>query len=82
MRIPVFGLEGVEADDTIASIITQCASDHAELAIRIASRDKDLTQLCAPRVDMFDAMKDALVTIQTPLPVWMVKSNDLEWLRS
>ena len=62
MRIPVFGLEGVEADDTIASIITQCASDHADLAIRIASRDKDLTQLCSPRVDMFDAMKDALVT--------------------
>ena len=62
MRIPVFGLEGVEADDTIASIITQCAAKHSDLAIRIASRDKDLTQLCSPRVDMFDAMKDALVT--------------------
>ena len=49
---------------------------NTDLAIRIASRDKDLTQLCSPRVDMFDAMKDALVT---PSDVFKTEGVEPTW---
>ncbi len=61
LAIPVLGEERVEADDVIASLVTQLRSDRPELLIRIVSRDKDLTQLVGEGVDLFDAQKDAIV---------------------
>ncbi len=60
--IPVYGVEGVEADDTIATICRQLA-DQPDVKIRIVSRDKDLEQLLGERVEMYDVHKDTLVTV-------------------
>ncbi|UCD76745.1 MAG: hypothetical protein JSV91_07420, partial [Phycisphaerales bacterium] len=61
MQIPVIGVEGVEADDVIASLVRRLRAERPDLNIRIVSRDKDLTQLLAEGVEMFDAHKDEIV---------------------
>ncbi len=61
LHIPVLGIPGVEADDTIATLVRRHQNDD-DLTIRIISRDKDLTQLIGPNVEMFDAHKEAIVT--------------------
>ena len=62
MNVPVLGMEGVEADDVIATLVKQLPRDHKDLNIRIISRDKDLSQLITDRVELFDIHKDELVT--------------------
>ena len=52
MRVPVIGREGVEADDVIASLVRRLEVEHEDLAIRIVSRDKDLSQLIDDRVEL------------------------------
>jgi DNA polymerase-1 len=60
--IPVYGMEEVEADDVIGTIVERLHDERPELAIEIVSRDKDLTQLLRDRVTMLDPMKDEHVT--------------------
>ncbi|MEM7777233.1 MAG: DNA polymerase I [Pseudomonadota bacterium] len=48
--------EGYEADDLIATYATEAAAAEAE--VTIVSSDKDLMQLVAPGVTMFDGMKN------------------------
>jgi DNA polymerase I len=43
--VPVLGLEGFEADDVIATLVTSLRAKHPDLKIRIVSKDKDLKQL-------------------------------------
>ena len=62
LGIPVIGVEGVEADDVIATIVRRTRRDHPGMRVRIVSRDKDLTQLVDQDVELFDAMKDEVVT--------------------
>ena len=62
MNVPVLGMEGVEADDVIATLVKQLPREHKDLNIRIISRDKDLSQLITDRVELFDIHKDELVT--------------------
>jgi DNA polymerase-1 len=62
LAIPVIGIEGVEADDVIATIVRRTRAEHPEMRVRIVSRDKDLVQLTGDGVEMFDAMKDEVVT--------------------
>ncbi len=62
MNVPVLGMEGVEADDVIATLVKQLPREHKHLNIRIISRDKDLSQLITDRVELFDIHKDELVT--------------------
>ena len=62
MNVPVLGMEGVEADDVIATLVKQLPREHKDLNIRIISRDKDLSQLITDRVELFDIHKDQLVT--------------------
>ena len=62
MQIPVIAQERVEADDVIATLVKRLPVEHPNLHIRIVSRDKDLTQLITDRVEMFDAMKDQVIT--------------------
>ena len=62
MGIPVLGQAGVEADDTIATLVKRLRAEQPDLKIRILSRDKDLTQLIDDNVEMFDAHKDSVVT--------------------
>lgn len=57
MGIPIYGLEEVEADDVIASIVEQVAQDSDSLEVTIVSKDKDLQQLLGPRVSMLNLKK-------------------------
>jgi len=55
MKIPVLAVEGVEADDTIATIAERFRDEHPDVLIRIVSKDKDLQQLLEDgRVEMRD----------------------------
>ncbi|MCC6426228.1 MAG: DNA polymerase I [Phycisphaerales bacterium] len=45
LGIPIIGVEGVEADDIIATLVTTLRKSNPELAIRMVSKDKDLKQL-------------------------------------
>jgi len=66
--VPVIGSEGFEADDVIATLVTQLRTQHPDLAIRIISKDKDLKQLLGggdlpdgrPAVALFDIHTDVL----------------------
>ena len=62
MRIPVIGIPGVEADDVIATIAKDVRREHDDVRVRIVSRDKDLTQVIGDGIELFDAMKDEVVT--------------------
>jgi len=55
LRIPVFAVEEVEADDVIATIVHRVRREHPEVRIRIVSKDKDLGQLLDEHTTLFDA---------------------------
>ncbi|MBN1444182.1 MAG: DNA polymerase I [Planctomycetes bacterium] len=59
MEIPIFRVEGQEADDIIATVAERFRDEDIEL--RIVSRDKDLHQLLTDRVKLWDPMKDRLI---------------------
>ncbi|GAB4545055.1 MAG: DNA polymerase I [Phycisphaerales bacterium] len=55
INVPLFGAEGYEADDVIATVATRLASVEDAPRIRIVSKDKDLRQLLVQgRVEMYD----------------------------
>ncbi len=58
LGIPVLAVEGVEADDTIAAVVTRMRREHPDLEIRIVSRDKDLGQLVDSHTRLFDPQTD------------------------
>jgi DNA polymerase-1 len=62
-NIPILGVQRYEADDVIATVARALRDDVGDdLLLRIVSRDKDLTQLLRDGVELFDPMKDAIVT--------------------
>ncbi len=69
LNIPTLGCEGFEADDVIATLVTQLRARHPELRIRIISKDKDLKQLLADAspqgesVELFDIHTDLLIDV-------------------
>jgi DNA polymerase-1 len=56
LRLREICIPGVEADDVIASMIK--AYDDAGLDVVIVTSDKDLMQLVAPNVQLWDTMRD------------------------
>ena len=58
LGIPVYGSEGFEADDVIATIVRRMRREEEDLEIRIVSKDKDLQQLLDEEVRMVDVHKD------------------------
>jgi DNA polymerase-1 len=57
--VPLLGEAGFEADDVIATVVTQLRAKHPDLRIRIASKDKDLKQLLfGETVELFDIQTD------------------------
>src|SRR5690606_7038680 len=54
-RFPVLEVEGVEADDVIATLVARLPDDWR---VTILSTDKDLMQLVDDRVQLLDTMKD------------------------
>ncbi len=59
LKLPVFELEGFEADDVIATIAELTKGEPVEL--RIASKDKDLHQILTPKVKLWDPSKGDLL---------------------
>jgi len=57
-RVPALQVEGVEADDVIATLVARAPAD---LEVAIVSTDKDLMQLVSDRVVLLDTMKDRRV---------------------
>ncbi|HKQ69757.1 MAG TPA: DNA polymerase I [Polyangiaceae bacterium] len=55
-RIPIFQIDGVEADDLIATVVK--LGQKAGLFVVIVGADKDLMQLIGERVVMWDTMRD------------------------
>ena len=72
MSIPMLGVEGVEADDVIATIARRFTESEGEMHVRIISSDKDLTQVLNERVELFDPSKG----VRTPDDVF--KSEGVE----
>ncbi|MDG2201549.1 MAG: DNA polymerase I [Phycisphaerales bacterium] len=62
LDVPVLGVERMEADDIIATVVRRLAQEDPDLEIRILSRDKDLTQVLRNGVELFDIHKDVSVT--------------------
>ncbi len=59
---PVLAVEGVEADDTIASVVSDVLAHRPDVRVRIVSKDKDLQQLLAQgRVEMIDVHTDEVI---------------------
>ncbi|MBL8762564.1 MAG: DNA polymerase I [Phycisphaerae bacterium] len=59
--VPILGSEGFEADDVIATLVKKLKPAHPDLTIRIISKDKDLKQLLADGVEMFDIHTDSVI---------------------
>ncbi len=55
-RIPVFVIEGQEADDVIATLARSAESRGMD--ITIVTGDKDILQLVGPRIKVYDTLKD------------------------
>ena len=64
MGIPVLGIEGVEADDVIATLVRRLQAAHGDGRIRMVSRDKDLGQLVGDHVTLFDPHRNADIGLE------------------
>jgi DNA polymerase-1 len=64
MGIPVLGIEGVEADDVIATLVSRLRAAHPSMRIRMVSRDKDLGQLVDAHTTLFDAQKNGDIGLE------------------
>jgi DNA polymerase I len=63
MGIPIFEVEGFEADDVIATI-AKCL-EGSDVELRIASKDKDLHQILSPQVKLWDPKDGTLIDQET-----------------
>lgn len=64
MGIPVLAVEGVEADDVIATLVERLRASDRTRRIRMVSRDKDLAQLVDERTTLFDPHRNADVGLE------------------
>lgn len=62
LELPVFELEGYEADDVIATIAERLKDTDVE--IRIGSKDKDLHQILSDTVKLWDPSSNELLDVQ------------------
>lgn len=61
LHIPTLRIEGVEADDVIATLLARVAGAHVDAVVVTA--DKDLMQLVGPDVRLWDTMRDRWVDV-------------------
>jgi DNA polymerase-1 len=63
LGVPIYRLSGYEADDLIATIAERLAAapGHADVELRVVSRDKDLYQIISERVKLWDPVKDEVI---------------------
>jgi len=61
MGVPVFMVDGQEADDVIATIAQRLQDEGEDVDLRIISKDKDLHQILTPNVRLWDPTSGALL---------------------
>jgi DNA polymerase I len=71
----VLSVEGVEADDVIATLVRMANAE--KMAVVIGSSDKDLMQLCSDDVKLLDAMKNRLLGPAEVVEKWFVPPEKL-----
>jgi DNA polymerase-1 len=64
MGIPVLAVEGVEADDVIATLVARFHRTNPAHRLRMVSRDKDLGQLVDAHTTLFDPHKNEDVGLE------------------
>ncbi len=64
LGIPVLAVEGVEADDVIATLVRRLRRERPDLRIRIVSKDKDLGQLLDTATTLYDAHTGAELSVE------------------
>ncbi|MFW6124892.1 MAG: DNA polymerase I, partial [Pirellulales bacterium] len=74
-EIPVLALEGYEADDVIATVVTEAADRdvHAE----IVSADKDIRQLIGDHIRMYNPRKDQFFDAQALAADWGIRPEQV-----
>ena len=63
INMPYLAVDGVEADDVIATLERRIHLEYPGSKVSIISSDKDLLQLVSERTVMFDASKDKAMTV-------------------
>lgn len=61
-NVPQMRLEGFEADDLIATLVHQAQQQNTP--VRVITSDKDMMQLMAENVDIYDPIKNKALTLQ------------------
>lgn len=64
LGIPTVGAAGFEADDAIATVVSRLRREHPDLRVRIVSKDKDLKQLLAASVELYDVHTDLKIGVE------------------
>lgn len=80
MHLPVMEIEGMEADDAIASFVTQTTAKNKEDKCFIITGDKDMMQLVNERVQVYDTMKNIIYDregVKVKMGVWPEQIPDL-----
>ena len=55
--VPIYGSEGFEADDVIATIVTKMRAECPDVDVRIVSKDKDLSTSANPDSPIFPTLR-------------------------
>ena len=69
-RVPVYGVQGYEADDVIATIAKQSASEGMD--VYIVTTDKDAQQLIGPHIKVLNMRKEQVLDLD-----WLKKERGL-----
>ncbi|KJU86317.1 DNA polymerase I [Candidatus Magnetobacterium bavaricum] len=62
LDVKTFAIPGVEADDILATVARRVAAEGS--TVYIVSSDKDLLQVLAPRISIYDPVKDVELDVQ------------------
>lgn len=73
--IPVLSLEGWEADDVIATIVTQARNRGT--SVSIVTSDKDCRQLLGPDVRMYNIRKNSFLGVEELLADWGISPEQV-----
>lgn len=78
-KVPVYRIDGFEADDVIGTLTERAVAEGIE--VMIVSADKDLMQLVRPGVSMYDAIRDKVYTPEEVYAAKGVRPDQIaDWL--
>ncbi len=75
LNVPAVGMPGWEADDVIATLVTQGVAN--DMDVVIVSTDKDARQLLGPRVRMFNCRRNEFFTVASLQEKWGVRPDQV-----